>query len=252
MRPRLLACVAVAALALTLTSPAAAQEPVIALAPGEVLLKVEAEGTARSRPDVMTLTAGVVTTGRTAGEALAANNQLASRLLQAVRAQGVAATDIKTDELSVQPQFARQNGNDYSDDQPASRITGYLATNSLALTLRDLSKGPGLVDALFQAGANKVQGPSFQLSDPAPSRRRAREAAVAAALEEATTYAEALHMRVGRVLQVSERRNSVSVGDSLNDLPALRSRSVTTAPLEPGDLMTSVIVWIDYALVAAR
>ena len=252
MRVRWLACAAAAAFFLPIASPSGAQEPTVALAPGEVLLKVEAEGTARSRPDLMMLTAGVVTTGRTAGEALAANNQLANRLLQAVRAQGVAAADIKTDELSVQPQFARQDDNAYPDDQLSSRITGYVATNSLALTLRDLSKGPGLVDALFQAGANKVQGPSFQSSDPAPARRRAREAAVAAALEEATTYAEALHMRVGRVLQVSERRNSVSVGDSLNDLPAVRSRFVATAPLEPGDLTTSVTVWIDYALVPAR
>jgi uncharacterized protein YggE len=244
--------VAAVALALSVAAPTAAQEPSIALAPGEVLLKVAAEGTARSRPDLMSLTAGVVTTGPTAREALAANNQLADRLVQAVRAQGVAAADIKTQELSVQPQFARQNDNGYSGDQASARITGYVATNSLALTLRDLTKGPALVDALFQAGANKVDGPSFALSDPAPARRRAREAAVAAAFEQATTYADALHMRIGRVVQVSERGNVVSVGDALNDLPAVRSRFSLATPLEPGDLTTHVTVWIDYALVPAR
>src|SRR3954453_21374945 len=114
MRVRLIACAAAAALFVPMAAPAVSQEPVIALAPGEVLLKVEAEGTARSRPDLMSLTAGVVTTGRTAREALAANNQLANRLIEAVRAQGVAAADVRTEELTVRPQFAKRNeGADY-------------------------------------------------------------------------------------------------------------------------------------------
>ena len=52
-----------AALALaSLPAGAAAQEVPIALNPGEVLLNVQADGEYRSRPDVMTVTAGVVTT----------------------------------------------------------------------------------------------------------------------------------------------------------------------------------------------
>jgi uncharacterized protein len=226
---------------------AAAQNITISLAPGEVLLKVQASGETRSRPDLMSVTAGVVTTGRTAREALTANNQLAARLVGAVRAQGIASADVRTDELSVQPRFAKSGHDEDSDDQAASRITGYVATNSLVLTLRDLTKGPGLIDALFAAGANKVDGPTFALADPAPPRRRAREAAVAAALEEATTYADALHMKIGRVLQVSER--SEFSGDMLNQLPALRRTSAPSTPVEPGDLTTQITVWIDYALV---
>jgi uncharacterized protein YggE len=249
MKVRLRALAIAAALVLPAFAPVAAQEP--SIAPGEVLLKVEAQGVSRSRPDLMSLTAGVVTTGRTAREALAANNQLADRLVAAVRAQGVAAADVRTEELSVRPQFASSGTNADSDDSLPSRITGYIATNSLALTLRDLTKGPVLVDALFQAGANKVEGPTFGLSDPAPARRQARVAAVAAALEQATTYADALHMKIGRVLQVSERGYAIR-GEALNDLPALRSTSMRPTPLEPGDTTSLVTIWIDYALVPAR
>jgi uncharacterized protein YggE len=242
-----------AALLVLLAAPVSVigQTVQINLAPGEVLLKVTAEGASRSRPDLMSLTAGVVTTGRTARQALAANNQLANRLIDAVRAQGVAAADVRTEELTVRPQFARRDENRTDDDPSSSTIIGYVATNSLALTLRDLTKGPGLIDALFGAGANKVEGPSFALSDPGPARKRAREAAVAAALDQATAYADALHMKIGRVLQLSERGDFV-VGDSLNNLPALRSNFAQPTPVEPGDLTTRVTVWIDYALVPAR
>jgi uncharacterized protein YggE len=116
--------------------------------------------------------------------------------------------------------------------------------------VRDLTRGPGLIDALFQAGANKVEGPTFALSDPAPERKRAREAAVAAAREQAATYADALHMKINRVLQVNERR-TYSAGESLNDLPAVRSTFRSPTPVEPGDMITFVTVWIDYAMVPA-
>ncbi|HEX4738924.1 MAG TPA: SIMPL domain-containing protein [Allosphingosinicella sp.] len=236
----------VAALAVPLAAPAAAQQTAITLASNEVLLKVQATGTFRSRPDLMSLTAGVVTTGRTAREAIAANNQLAGRLLAAVRAQGVADGDIKTEELSVRPQFAHSKDDEDSDE--SSRITGYVATNSLVLSLRDLTKGPALIDALFQAGANKVEGPRFELSDPAPAEKRARQAAVAAALEQAKTYADALHMRINRVLQVSERSEAQTT-DVINSLPSLRSTFAPATPVESGDLTTGITVWIDYALV---
>ena len=49
---------------------AMAQSGPISLAPGETLLKVEATGESRARPDTMGISAGVVTTGRTAKAAL--------------------------------------------------------------------------------------------------------------------------------------------------------------------------------------
>jgi len=79
-----------------------------------VPIKVEAEGSFRSRPDVMTVTAGVVTSGRTARGALTANSDLANRLVQAVRAQGIAAEDVRTSELTVDPVTDEEERSDKS------------------------------------------------------------------------------------------------------------------------------------------
>lgn len=233
---------AVAALA----TPAAAQEIAVALAPGEVPLKVEAEGVSRDRPDQLHIRAGVVTTGRTAKEALAANNLVANRLLDAVKARGVAPADIRTDELSVRPQFDKSDTDRASDEGRSARIVGYVATDNLDLTLRDLGKGPDLVDALFEAGANSVHGPVFALSDPAPAQRRAREAAVAAAFEQATTYANALHMRVSHVLRISERGDFDEEREGYSIV--VTGSRIPRTPLEPSELSTRIKIWIDYAL----
>ena len=239
---------ALAALAV-LPAGAAAQTVPIALAPGEVLLNVQAQGDHAARPDVMTITAGVVTTAASAREALSSNSALAARLVEAVRAHGIDPRDAKTAELSVQPRFE-----ELSEDSAARaeregrgpRILGYVASNKLELRLRDLARAPDLIDALFSAGANNVDGPRFSLTDPAPAERLARRAAVAAARAEADTYAEALGMRVSRVLRVSERGSFEWEG---NETIVVTGSRVTRPNIEPGELILRIQVWIDFAMV---
>lgn len=234
-----------AALAASLSGPIAAQEVAISLAPGEVLLKVDADGEHLARPDLMHVTAGVVTTGRTAKEALAANSTLANQLLAAVRANGIEPRDVQTSQLTVAPQFARDRGA-ADGEEGVRRITGYLARNRLQLRLRDLARAPDVINALFEAGANEVNGPHFTVSEPEPALRAARRAAVAEARLEADTYADALGMKVARVLRVSERQSFESEEDGYIVVTGSR---IPQTPLEPGEVRVQVKVWIDYAMV---
>lgn len=224
---------------------AVAQSVPITLATGEVLLNVEEEGIHMVRPDFMELSAGVVTTGRTARAALDANNVVAQRLLDAIRGQGVAPTDVQTEELEVRPQFdRRENGSE--DGAPPPRITGYVATNRLGVRLRDLARAGDIVSSLFEAGANSVRGPHFGVANEAPALREARRAAVAAARREAEEYAAALNMRVARVLRVSERGDfDIDPGETI----VVTGSRIRPTPLVPGEIPAKVTVWIDYALV---
>ena len=224
--------------------PAGAQAVAVDLRPGEVLLNVEAEGISEARPDLMTVTAGVVTTGDSAGRALEANSQLADRMIEAVRRHGVEPRDIRTTELTVTPQFEElSRGAEESGRVP--RILGYVATNKVELRLRDLASAPLLIDTLFTAGANNVHGPQFAHSDPTLEERKARHAAVAAARLEADTYAEALGMRVARILRVSER----GPFDTSARYISVSGSRIRPTPIEPGALTTRIDLWIDYALV---
>jgi uncharacterized protein len=243
MRLAVLAALALGAAALP--APAAAQSVGIALNPGEVLLKVEGEGVHLSRPDMMGITAGVVTTGRTAREALAANSQLANRLIEAVRANGIQPRDVETSELSVAPQFEEKDRERTDGEESVRRIVGYVARNQLSLRLRELAKAPDIVDALFSAGANEVHGPSFGLSDPAPALREARRAAVRVAREEAEIYADVMNMRISRALRVSERGSFEREDEGYI---VITGSSMPKTPLEPGEISTKVTVWIDYAM----
>lgn len=227
-------------------SAASAQAVDIRLQAGEVLLKVEGEGEDRSRPDTMTITAGVVTTGGNAREALQANSLLANRLIEAVRANGVEARDVRTSRLSVVPRFNQGEEDRAEQEARRPRILGYVASNEVELRLRDLSKAAGIVNDLFAAGANKVTGPNFSHADPKPAEARARRAAVADAQAEGSDYAEALGMKIARVLRVSQRGDFDR--ENRGEIIVTGSR-IAGAPIEPGEIVTRVQVWIHYAMV---
>jgi hypothetical protein len=232
-----------AALAASIPSAAAAQAdpvPQPRLEPGEARLRVEARGSHVSTPDVMRMTVGAVTIGRTAREATSAANAVSAKLIAAARALGVERRDIQTSSLSVDPQMDEDRA---EREGRAPRITGYMAKNALELRIRDLARAPEMIDALFEAGANSVEGPIFSLSDPRPAEREARRKAVAAAREQAETYADALGMRIARVLQLSEASETAFMGsNSLANVGFLPS-------VESGVLQTRITVNVDYAMV---
>ena len=208
---------------------------------GEALLQIEARGSHVSTPDVMRMTVGTLTIGSTAGEAANANNAVSAKLLAAARALGVERRDVQTSSLSVNPQMDEERA---EREGRAPRITGYVAKNELELRLRDLARAPEMIDALFEAGANSVQGPFFSLSDPRPAQREARRKAAAAAREQAETYADALGMRIVRVLQLSEESESAMMGSN-----SLANASVEPASVEAGVLQTRITINVDFAMV---
>ena len=142
---------------------------------------------------------------------------------------------MRTSALRLNPLFPESE-----DDEQSQKIVGYRATNQLDFRFRDLAAAPKLIDALIREGANSIEGPEFSLSDDAQARRAARQKAVNLARAQAQDYAEAFGMRIVRVLRVSER------GAQSELLYQLASNN--GPPVEPGEVKTTVNVWVDFAM----
>lgn len=217
-----LALPAAAALAQAPAPPAAASDG--------TLLSVSASGEANRVPDVATLSAGVVTQAADANEALRANAAQMNRLMEAVRQAGIAERDIRTSDLGVSPQYRRADGE-------AREISGYEARNTVNLTLRDIGNLGSVIDALVAAGANQVHGPNFQIGEPEDAYDEARRAALEAARARAGLYADALGLRVRRIVSISE-------GGGFMPRPmAMGMRAmdaVAASPVSPGESTLSV------------
>jgi uncharacterized protein YggE len=160
-------------------------------------LHLSAYGETRLAPDMATINLGVVTDAASAQAAMQANGAKMSQVMAALKRGGIAAKDIQTSQLGVEPQYA------YEQNQPP-RLTGYRATNQVTVTVRDLARLGAAVDATVSAGANQVGAISFGLLDPAAAENAAREQAVKALAAKADLYARATGYRVLRLVSLSE------------------------------------------------
>jgi uncharacterized protein YggE len=160
-------------------------------------LNLSAYGETRIEPDMATITLGVVTDGKTAAEAMAANAQRMNAVVASLKKAGIADKDIQTSSLNLNPQYR------YEQNEPPV-LVGYQASNQVTIRVLDLKKLGAAVDATVSAGANQVQGISFGLLDPTAAENAAREAAVKALAAKAELYAKATGYRVARLVSLSE------------------------------------------------
>jgi hypothetical protein len=126
-----------------------------------------------------------------------ANADQMAKVMAAIKAAGIAERDIQTAGISVHPEYR------YAENQPPT-ITGYQASNTVNLKVRDIGDLGGVLDALVASGANQVNGPSFEIDKPDEAYDEARLAAVEKAQARAQTYAKALGLRVRRIVSISE------------------------------------------------
>ncbi|HEX8645138.1 MAG TPA: SIMPL domain-containing protein [Allosphingosinicella sp.] len=199
------------AAALLAATPALAQPTEVRPISG-TRLDVVATGEVTRVPDTVLIHAGVSNQAPTATAAIRANGASMDRLRTALRAAGIEARDIQTSSINLNAEY-RHNPNG------TQTFTGYRASHQLSVRFRDAANAGRILDTLVTAGANEINGPSFEIADAAGALDEARTRALAAARARAETYARSLDMRVRRILLVSE-------AISQRGMPMLRQETV--------------------------
>ena len=229
--PRLLLASALAIGTITMTSAIAqTPSPPIAAPSDGTLLSVSASADATRVPDVATLSTGVVTQAADANAALKANSVQMNKVVAAIRAAGIAERDIQTSGINIHPQYR------YAENQPPT-ITGYQASNTVNIKVRDIGKLGEVLDALVASGANQVNGPSFDIDQPEAAYDEARQAALKKAQARAEMYAKSLGLRVRRIVSISEG------GGFQPPMPMMKTMAMDarmeSAPVSPGETTLS-------------
>ena len=206
--------------------------PVHAVPADGTLLNVSANAEARRLPDVATISAGVVTQAVDGNSAMRQNAEQMARVMDAIRAAGIAEKDIQTSGINLNPQYR------YTENE-APKITGYQARNVVSLKVRDIARLGKVLDALAAQGANEINGPSFEIDQPEPVYDEARLAALKKAQARAETYAKALGLRVRRIVSISEG------GGFQPPVPMVRARAMMAkaemdTSVSPGETTVSV------------
>jgi uncharacterized protein YggE len=232
------------ALAVLMPLPAVAQTVQVSPTPDAPVVSVSATEAVRATPDVAMVGVGVTTLAPTAVAALQGNSVKMDRVLSAVRAAGVPATEVQTRGMGVNAEY------DYVNRQQTFR--GYRASNSVSVRTRDIARLGRFLDAMIVAGGNQIDGPTFSIDKPEALREQARDLAVQKAQAQADAYARRTGHRRARLLAISEgyNRDDIVVTASLRsfDVQEAAPPPVVAPPVAPGQVATSVTVNAVYRL----
>lgn len=214
---------------LALAAPALAEE-------ARPMITVTGTGTVEAAPDIATLMIGVTTQAETAAAALGDNTAALGAVLSRLTAAGIAARDMQTSNLSINP-----NWTGYDSSAPV--ISGFVASNQLTVTVRDLATLGEVLDAAVQDGANTLNGLTFAVAEPKPLLDEARKQAVADARDRAELLAVAAGVKLGRVVSITE---TVVSGPPM---PMYRAEmSAAPVPVMGGEVGMSASVTIFYEI----
>ncbi|MFT3730913.1 MAG: SIMPL domain-containing protein [Hyphomicrobium sp.] len=205
----------------------------------ERTITVSATGTAEAEPDRARITSGVSTEAATARDALTKNNETMTKIIDELKAKGIDPKDIQTASFNVEPVM------DYSKDGAPPKVRGYRVSNQVIVLVRKLDQLGDVLDNVVSAGANQIQGLSFEVSKEDSLKDAARKDAVANALRRAKLLADAAGAEVGDVLQISE---DVTSSGPVMYAPRLAKAAASSVPIETGTSTLEARVTITWAL----
>jgi uncharacterized protein YggE len=230
-----------------LALPLSAQQPAGgALGPTHPpsVISTSATGEARYVPDRATISLGVQTRALTAAKASADNAIKQRAVIDAIRAQGIAADQISTVNYNLN---AEQVYNPQAGDK-GPRITGYVAMNTVRVEVKKIDQVGALIDAAIAKGANEVNSLDFHSSAPDSLRRVALADAYRQALADATVLAQAAGGQLGELIELT---TGSSGGGQPQPMYRMSAQAAASTPISVGETALNAVVMARWRLITA-
>jgi uncharacterized protein len=210
---------------------------------GEVLDAAKAAGAVGSGNRTETGRAHVelqiVAHALTAAEASKLSAEKAGKVADAIKGKLAGKGTIEINQGALQPEYEPVS-------TPNQDIIGYQASNSISVETTAIDQVGTLIDTAIAAGANRASFVNFNLRDDSKARSEAIADACKDAQLKANAAAQALGLRVKRVMKVT------SVGDFRpyqgGMSAGVASDAVVRTPIKPGEVMVPAMVTVTYEL----
>lgn len=214
-----------AAFSLTTAGAGAAQA-------GDTEITASGTGTVALAPDVAMVNAAVETNAETAGEAISQNNARYDRIVSALAKLGIARSDVTLAYYNV-----NYNPRPAVSPSDSGERYGYTVTRSFSVKVRRIGSAGSVSDACIAAGATGINGVSFGLADS----RAARAEAIAKAVAEARTNAEAL-ARAASLRIVGMKSVQLTNSDLTGPMPVVMARASAPTQFDQSNVNVTLSV----------
>jgi uncharacterized protein YggE len=193
------------------------------------------DATVSKKPDVAYLSAGVQSQQSTAAAAQSDLASKAAKLINRIKALGVADKDLTTSGYWLGPNYS-----------PGGSISGYRASEQLQFKWHNVDTVGKALDAVVQEGDATNISVGFGLADPKVAQAEARSAAIADARTKAQAMASAAGVKLGPVVRVSDLSSYSRFPTPQRYSGAAMTDSSTQIPV--GELTVQVSVEVDFTI----
>lgn len=195
-------------------------------------------------PDIAVISAGVTSEAPSAVEAMRQNSAEMRRVIERIKAQGVAEKDIQTSGISL---YARY---DYDQGQQRQVFRGYQVSNRVSVKLRAIERTGEVLDALVAAGATDLSGPSFSVEDESAAKEAARSRAFKRGQAQALTYAMMGGYDDVRLVYISEVFTGNGPVPMLAEKGLMVDSMRASVPVQPGVVTSGVTITVKYEMLS--
>ncbi len=206
-------------------------------------IHVTGAGSVTAEPDLATIHLGVSVEKETVEEAREEAASAMTAVIDALKDNDIAETDIQTENFSVYPQY------DYTEEGRVLR--GYSAHNTLNARVRELESLSDIIDDAIAAGGDiiVVNSVQFMIEDPTPLQAQARTLAVKDAEVKAQTLAEASGVTLGKPITITETSRFAGPPIAFAEEAAFADDSArTSTPIQAGELTVTINVTVVYEI----
>jgi len=173
-----------------------------AFAQEKSLVNVNGEYIIMVKPDEADVNFMVSTNHKDLQEAKKTNDEIVSKAISYLKAQGIPEKDIRTTRVNVNPY------NEYVKD--GKPIPMFSAQQSITFKLKDLDKTATLLSGLIGLGVNNIQNVQFKSSKIEEIQNEARAQAMLDAKAKAIILAKAIGQNIGAAYSINDNTSSNS------------------------------------------
>ena len=160
-------------------------------------INVSGEGKVKVAPDQASISISIETKGTKADDVKQENDKKMDAVLKFIKNSNIAKEDYQTQRVSLNPNY------DYE-----KKKHNYIATQTVQILLKDLSKYDALMEGLVDEGINRIDNVEFKTSKLKELQSDARKLAVKDAKAKAEDFVSVLGQKVGKAILISDNTQS--------------------------------------------
>lgn len=203
------------------------------------MITVSGEGKVKVIPDQASISISIETKGSKATDVKQENDKKMDAILKFVKKSNIATEDFQTQRVALNP--------NYDADK---KKYSYIATQTLQILLKDLSKYDVLMEGLVNEGINRIDNVEFKSSKMVQLQSDARKLAIKEAKAKAEDFVSVLGQKVGKAILISDNSQTYhpQVRMYAMKASALMDESASRETLAIGEIEITANVSVNFIL----